>query len=166
MARITAMQVRRDPLWAPLPPAHPSVATVRRLFHDFCVIAGHPSGGPAPGSYSAADITPLYRGVFYAGDKQLATFSPKGYFHQILVRVEAAGNNARAANGLVGIMLAMTPLKQAPPLATKLKAELHHTVGLSPYSPGASQARNREGGELYGSARPVGDLSRRCSECT
>jgi hypothetical protein len=129
MARITAMQVRRDPLWAPLPSAHPSVAAVRRLFHDFCVIAGHPDdGGLAPGSYSAAETTPLYRGVFYAGDKQLATFSYESgylglYVGPAQVQTSIAGSAAAAASvdtdfaAALGLSpeAAYNPPRQPPP---------------------------------------------------
>jgi hypothetical protein len=128
VARVTAVQVRRDPLWAPLPPAHPSVAAVRRLFHDFCVIAGHPSGGTVPGSYSAK-LTPLYRGVFYAGDKQLATFSyESGYLGLFVgpsqVQTSIAGSAAAAAPSVgtdfaavLGLSpeAAYNPRRQPPP---------------------------------------------------
>lgn len=77
VAHVTAVQVRRDPGWRPLPPAHPSAAAIRRLFDDFCVIAGHPDDSPSGGGACACPSSPdpLYRGVFYAGHRRLAIFA-------------------------------------------------------------------------------------------
>jgi hypothetical protein len=99
VARVTAVQVRRDPLWVPLPPANPSVAAVRRLYHDFCAIAGHPTD-MAPGDIAGG--TPLYLGVFYAGDRQLATFSYESghlglFIGPAQVQTSIAGSAAAAA---------------------------------------------------------------------
>jgi len=82
VAHVTAVQVRRAPQWAPLPPTRPSVAAVRRLFHDFCVIAGHPDTSQGGGGSCACPSAPvpLYRGVFYARDTQLATFAYEDSF--------------------------------------------------------------------------------------
>lgn len=47
---------------------------VRTLFHDMCVIVGHPA--PLPGIVNCpADYGLTYSGVFYAGNRKLATFS-------------------------------------------------------------------------------------------
>jgi hypothetical protein len=76
VAHITAVQVRRAPEWAPLPPARPNGPAARRLFHDFCVIAGHPDDSSSGGGWCACPSSPvpLYRGVFYAGHRRLAIF--------------------------------------------------------------------------------------------
>ena len=122
VAHVTAVQVRRDPGWAPLPPARPSVAAVRRLFHDFCVIAGHPDDSSSGGGSCAcpSSPTPLYRGVFYAGDRRLAIFSYEaGYL------------------GLyVGPAQVQTPISDPAPAAARasLDADFAAVLGLSPDS--------------------------------
>jgi len=54
---------------------------------------------------------------------------PKGYYGQFLTRIRAAGDNARTAGGLAGIILAEAPLKAVPGIEKKLDAELDATVG-------------------------------------
>jgi hypothetical protein len=55
---------------------------------------------------------------------------PAGYWHKFLARLKAGADNAGAANGLAGILLAAAPLKVAKQVEAKLHAELKRTVGL------------------------------------
>lgn len=54
---------------------------------------------------------------------------PRGYYGQMLAKIRAAGDNAKAAGGLGGIILAEAPLKAVPAAEKKLNAELDGTVG-------------------------------------
>src|SRR5215467_6816736 len=55
---------------------------------------------------------------------------PAGYWHKFLARVKAGADNAGAASGLAGLLLAVAPLKEAKRLEIKLSAELKRTVHL------------------------------------
>lgn len=54
---------------------------------------------------------------------------PRGYYALMLTDLRAAGDNAKAASGLAGIVLAEAPLKKVPAVEKKLNAELDQTVG-------------------------------------
>jgi hypothetical protein len=54
---------------------------------------------------------------------------PKGYYGELLARIRAAGDNARSASGLGGILLALAPLKSVEGISMKLERELDRTVG-------------------------------------
>ena len=58
-----------------------------------------------------------------------ACADPAGYWKQTLADMKAAGDNAGAASGLGGILLAEAPLKKVTPLEGKLTAELKRTAG-------------------------------------
>lgn len=57
-----------------------------------------------------------------------ACADPHGYWKKILARLKAAGDNAGAASGLTGLILAEAPLKAIPGLEKKLNAELKRTT--------------------------------------
>ena len=63
-----------------------------------------------------------------AGYPMPACADPHGYWGQMLARVQGAGDNAGAASGLGGLMLAEAPLKAVPGIQAKLTAELKHTT--------------------------------------
>lgn len=54
---------------------------------------------------------------------------PKGYYDTFLSRIIAAGDNARPASGLGGLLLHMAPLRTLPGIQSQLIAELNQTVG-------------------------------------
>jgi hypothetical protein len=56
---------------------------------------------------------------------------PKGYYGQMLAKVTAAGDGAKAASGLSALITAAARLKAVPGIERKLKAELDQTVGES-----------------------------------
>ena len=56
---------------------------------------------------------------------------PKGYYGQMLAKVTAAGDGAKAASGLSALITAAARLKAEPGIERKLKAELDQTVGES-----------------------------------
>jgi hypothetical protein len=62
-------------------------------------------------------------------DPPPACADPAGYYGKMLARVKAAGDNARSASGLTGIILATAPLKSVPGIEAKLNTELDKTVG-------------------------------------
>ncbi len=57
-----------------------------------------------------------------------ACADPHGYWNAMLARIRAAGDNAGAASGLSGLLLAEAPLKDVPGLQAKLDAELKRTT--------------------------------------
>ena len=57
--------------------------------------------------------------------------APKGYHGQMLAKVTAAGDGAKAASGLSALITAAARLKAEPGIERKLKAELDQTVGES-----------------------------------
>jgi len=57
-----------------------------------------------------------------------ACADPHGYWKQILTRIKAPGDDAGAASGLTGLLLAEAPLKTVPGLEKKLGAELKRTT--------------------------------------
>ncbi|HEV8278972.1 MAG TPA: hypothetical protein VGQ26_25205 [Streptosporangiaceae bacterium] len=56
---------------------------------------------------------------------------PKGYYGQMLAKVTAAADDAKAAGGLSALITAAGRLKTVPGIERKLKAELDQTVGAS-----------------------------------
>jgi len=86
---------------------------------------------------SAQDIPHLNSALSAAGKDAAALRSwpmprcadPKGYYGTLLARVTAAGDNAKSASGLGGLLLAMGPLRTVPGIEAKLTAELSQTVG-------------------------------------
>jgi len=56
---------------------------------------------------------------------------PKGYYGQMLAKVTAAGDGAKAASGLSALITAAARMKAEPGIERKLKAELDQTVGES-----------------------------------
>ncbi|HEV2376213.1 MAG TPA: hypothetical protein VGS19_29090 [Streptosporangiaceae bacterium] len=56
---------------------------------------------------------------------------PAGDYGKMLTLIQAAGDNARSASGLGGILLAEVPLKNIPAVEKQLGAELDRTVGKS-----------------------------------
>jgi hypothetical protein len=81
LARPSVMQVRRTvglarPMREILLATERRAPVVRRLFHDMCVIAGHPAHLPPGVTLSCPDDFGLtYSGVFEAGNRTLATFT-------------------------------------------------------------------------------------------
>lgn len=57
-----------------------------------------------------------------------ACADPAGYWPRILTDIKAGGDNAGAASGLGGMILAMEPLKKVQPLESKLTTELKRTT--------------------------------------
>lgn len=55
---------------------------------------------------------------------------PHHYYPQLLGRITAAGDNAKTAGGLGGLILAKAPLQKVPVIERKLKSELDQTVGV------------------------------------
>lgn len=55
---------------------------------------------------------------------------PAGYWSKILARLKAACDDAGSAKGLVGMLVAVEPLKALKPLETKLTAELRRKAGV------------------------------------
>jgi hypothetical protein len=53
---------------------------------------------------------------------------PKGYWHAVLLRIQAAADNAGTSTGQGALTLAEVALKQMPPLERKLAAELQGTI--------------------------------------
>jgi hypothetical protein len=54
---------------------------------------------------------------------------PRRYWPAILTRIRAAADNAGTGSGLGALMLAIVPLKQVPPLVTKLHTEVKQNAG-------------------------------------
>jgi hypothetical protein len=53
---------------------------------------------------------------------------PHGYWHQILIELQAAADNASTGSGLGALLLAMGPLQKVKAAEKKLSAELKQTV--------------------------------------
>ena len=54
---------------------------------------------------------------------------PRAYYEDFIARIQAAGDYAKTASGLTGILLALVPLKAVPAIGRSLTAELRRTVG-------------------------------------
>jgi hypothetical protein len=54
---------------------------------------------------------------------------PRAYYEQFIAHIQAAGDYAKTASGLTGILLALVPLKAVPAIGRLLTAELRRTVG-------------------------------------
>jgi hypothetical protein len=93
---------------------------------------------------SAADVPRLLAAIKHAGHAAAATAAypiprcadPHGYYAAILTRIRAAADDAGTGKGLGAVILALVPLRQIPPLQSKLSAELQQTVGAKqPFGP-------------------------------
>lgn len=86
---------------------------------------------------NAEDIPRLTSALSTSGKtaRELQTYpmphcaDPKGYYHLMLVRVVAGADNARSADGLGGLVLAMGPLRSVAKIEQELSVELQRTVG-------------------------------------
>jgi len=111
VTRATAVQIHRsmpklaEPPWPSLSVTQRRAAVARSLYYDFCVVAGHPA--QLTGTVSCpADSGLLYRGIFYAGDRRLASFRYAASGCQTLT---LSAGSARASTVIFGQAAAAMP---------------------------------------------------------
>jgi hypothetical protein len=102
----------------PLSVTQSYAAIVRRLYYDFCVIAGHPANLPPGTKFSCpADFGLVYQGVFYAGDRKLAAFK---YAASGCQSIWLSAGSEQASTMIIGKSAAAEPASFTADLAAVL----------------------------------------------
>jgi hypothetical protein len=110
VARVTAVRVQREVSirgngWKPLAVTQRHPPAARRLFYDFCVIAGHHARAPSVMS-CPADVGLSYDGAFYAGRRRVATFD---YYASGCQDITVRAGRQSTGTLLIGPALAAEP---------------------------------------------------------
>jgi hypothetical protein len=110
--RVTAVAIRRTVAlhepgdWGALSVTQRRASLARRLFFDLCVIVGHPDHFRGTVMSCPADVGVVYRGVFYGGSRELATFV---YWASGCESLQLTAGPSTATTAIVGKAAAAEP---------------------------------------------------------